>query len=103
MSRAWCCAISGGVRLALQIQPNAKRSGVAGCYGDLLKIRLHAQPIEGKANEALIAYLSEVLNVPKSGISITHGHAAKRKIVEIMASDLTVDMVRQELLGPDID
>lgn len=103
MSRAWCCAISGGVRLALQIQPNAKRSGVAGCYGDLLKIRLHAQPVEGKANEALIAYLSEALDVPKSAVSITHGHAAKRKIVEIKASDLTVDMVRQKLLDPDID
>lgn len=101
MSQAWCRAISGGIRLSLQIQPNAKRSGVAGCFADLLKIRLHAQPIEGKANDALISYLSDVLDVPKNAVSIARGHTAKRKIVEIKDDHLTVEVVVQKLLGPD--
>ncbi|OGB20856.1 MAG: hypothetical protein A3I66_19855 [Burkholderiales bacterium RIFCSPLOWO2_02_FULL_57_36] len=103
MTQAWCCAISGGVRLALQIQPNAKKSGVVGCYADLLKIRLHAQPIEGKANEALISYLADVLDVPKNAVNITRGHTTKRKIVEVRDSHLTVDMVRQVLLGSNVE
>ena len=104
MNQAWCRPIaggmqSGGVRLALQIQANAKKSGVAGCIGDLLKIRLHAPPIDGKANEALISYLADILDVPKSTVTITHGHTGKRKIIEIRTRHLTVDMVRQKLLA----
>lgn len=83
----------------LQIQPNAKRNEVIGCFGDLLKIRLHAQPIDGKANEALIAYLADALDVSKRAVSIAHGHSAKRKTVEIKECSLTVDAVRQALLA----
>ena len=103
MNQTWCCAVSGGVRLTLQIQPNAKKSGVAGYFGDLLKIRLHAQPIDGKANEALISYLADALEVPKRAVSITHGHTAKRKTVEIRGDHLTVDTVRLVLLGSSIE
>jgi uncharacterized protein YggU (UPF0235/DUF167 family) len=65
MNQAWCSALSGGVRPALQIQPGAKRSEVTGCVGELLKIRLHAEPVDGKANDALIAYLA-ALRYPKA-------------------------------------
>ena len=83
----------------MQIQPNSRRNGVAGSVADLLKIRLRAQPIDGKANEALIAYLSDVLAVPKSAVTITHGHTAKRKIVELRGSELAVDTVCRNLLA----
>lgn len=84
----------------MQVQPNSRRNAVAGCVADLLKVRLNAQPIEGKANEALISYLSDVLDVPKCAITITHGHAAKRKIVEVKGSHLTPDTVYRGLLEP---
>lgn len=103
MTHAWCSATTGGVRLALQIQPNAKKSGVARCFDGFLKIRLHAQPVDGKANEALIHYLADLLDVPKNAVSITHGHTAKRKTVEIMGSHLKVDLVRQTLSAPVSD
>lgn len=98
MSKAWCSAVGGGIRLAVQITPNAKRSEVIGLLEDALKIRLQAQPIEGKANEALIRYIADMLDVPKSAVCITHGHTNKRKIIEIKALQLTVDVARQIFL-----
>lgn len=98
MSKAWCSVIPGGVRLAVQITPNAKRSEVTGLLEDTLKLRLQAQPIEGKANEALIRYLADALDVPKSAVQITHGHTNKRKILEIRAAHVTLELVTQALL-----
>jgi hypothetical protein len=88
----------GGVRLAVQITPNAKKSEVIGLLDDVLKIRLQAQPIEGKANEALIRYIADMLDVPKSAVSITHGHTNKCKIIEISVQQLTVEAVNKTFL-----
>ncbi|MGZ3159955.1 MAG: DUF167 domain-containing protein [Burkholderiaceae bacterium] len=98
MNKAWCTTISGGIRLAVQITPNAKKSEVIGLLEDVLKIRLQAQPIEGKANEALTRYIADMLAVPKSAVSITHGHTNKRKMVEISAPQLTVETVSRTFL-----
>jgi uncharacterized protein (TIGR00251 family) len=98
MSRAWCTARAGGVRLALQITPNAKKTEVIGVLDDALKLKLQAQPIEGKANEALVKFLAAALAVPKSAVTITHGHTNKRKLVEVASDTLTPERVRQLLL-----
>jgi uncharacterized protein (TIGR00251 family) len=95
----WCSDIAGGVRLALQVTPNAKQSQVIGPLGNGLKVRLQAQPVEGKANEALIRYLAELLDVPRSKIAIMHGHTSKRKIVEAHGAQLTADSVTRSLLA----
>lgn len=95
MNQGWCSALPGGVRLVVQITPNAKKSEVVGPLADALKIRLQAQPIEGKANEALIRYVAATLDVPKSAVQITHGHTSKRKMLEIHTANLTVEAVRQ--------
>jgi uncharacterized protein (TIGR00251 family) len=100
MSRTWCSALPGGVRLAVQITPNAKKTEVIGVLDDALKLRLQAQPIEGKANEALVKFLAAALSVPKSAVTITHGQTNKRKLVEIMSAVLTVEEVGQRLAPP---
>lgn len=100
MMRSWCAAVPGGVRIAVQITPNAKKSEVIGIHDDVLKVRLQAQPIEGKANDALIRYLADMLNVPKSHVHITHGHTNKRKLVVIQAVQLSVDNVTKILTSP---
>lgn len=102
MSRAWCSALPGGVRLAVQITPNAKKTEVIGVLDDALKLKLQAQPIEGKANEALVRYLAEALSVPRSAVAITHGQTSKRKLVEVQAAGLTVDAVESRLLPSDL-
>ena len=98
MTRAWCSALPGGVRLAVQITPNAKKTEVIGVLDDALKLKLQAKPIEGKANEALVRYLAEVLAVPRNAVTITHGHTARRKLVEVRSDTLTVDAVTNALL-----
>lgn len=98
MTRAWCSALPGGVRLAVQITPNAKKTEVIGVLDDALKLKLQAQPIEGKANEALVRYLADALSVPRSAVTITHGHTSKRKLVEVQSDKLTVDAVNNALL-----
>ncbi|MBC7860924.1 MAG: DUF167 domain-containing protein [Burkholderiaceae bacterium] len=98
MSRDWCSALPVGVRLAVQITANAKKTEVIGVLDDALKVKLQAQPIEGKANEALIRFLADKLGVPKSAITLTHGHTNKRKLLEIAAARLTPQAVAGLLL-----
>ncbi|NHZ88765.1 hypothetical protein F2P45_06960 [Massilia sp. CCM 8733] len=98
MSRAWCSALPGALRLAVQITPNARKTEVIGVLDDALKLKLQAQPIEGKANEALIKYLSGELGVPKSALTITHGLTSKRKLIEVVSGSLTPERVAQILL-----
>ena len=73
----------GGVLLKLRIHPGARRSAVNGIFGDALKIDLQAPPVDGKANAALIRFLSETLEVPKSGIELKCGECSRDKIVRI--------------------
>jgi uncharacterized protein (TIGR00251 family) len=98
VSRAWCSALAGGVRLAVQITPNAKKTEVVGVLDDALKLKLQAQPIEGKANEALIKYLAKALAVPRSAIAITHGQAGRKKLIEIVSATLSPEAVEKLLL-----
>jgi uncharacterized protein len=99
VSRAWCSALPGAVRIAVQITPNAKKTEVVGVQGDALKLKLQAQPIEGKANEALVKYLAGVLSVPRGAVTITHGHTNKKKLIEVVSATLTPTDVEQ-LLTP---
>lgn len=96
MNVDWCRAAPQGIRITVHVAPNAKRTEVAGVFDDALKIRLQAQPIEGKANDALVRYLADRLSVPKNAVSVTHGQTSKRKTVEV-ATRLAVDEVRRIL------
>lgn len=100
MSRAWCSALPGAIRLAVQITPNAKKTEVIGVLDDALKLKLQAQPIEGKANEALIKFLSKTLSVPRSALTITHGQTSKKKLIEVVSATLTPDEVEKLLVKP---
>lgn len=95
MNRPWCSLTSEGIRLAVQITPNAKKSEVLGIVDDALKIKLNAPPVDGKANDALIRYIADVLHVPKSAVSITHGTSSKKKLLEIRTTRATVEQVKQ--------
>jgi uncharacterized protein len=97
MSKPWCGILPQGVRITVQVAPNARRSEVMGVMEDAVKIRLQAQPIEGQANEALVRFLADKLKVPRTAVKITHGQTSKRKIVEIRAVGLDEAKVMQLL------
>ena len=68
----------------VRVQPNARRSCWVGMWnGTYYKIALRAPAVDGKANEALIEFLSDVLDVPKSHISIVSGEMSRCKKIEI--------------------
>ena len=100
MSPAWCSELAAGVRLSVRITPNARKTEVLGIHEDALKIKLQAQPVEGKANEALIAFISAKLGLPKRAVVITHGQLNKHKLLEINGTGLTVEAVKLALLAP---
>lgn len=73
------------MRLTIHVKPNAKQTELVSRAGSDWTIKLHAPPVEGKANEELIRFLSEELDVPKSMISIVKGAGSKIKVVEVQA------------------
>lgn len=84
--------------MAVQISTNAKKTEVIGQLGDALKIRPQAPAIEGKANQALIRFVADVLNVPNSAVHIAHGPTNKCKILEVSAVHLTIESAMRALL-----
>jgi uncharacterized protein (TIGR00251 family) len=75
-------------RLILHIhaRPNARRTAVAGLYGDTLKVRIGAPAVDDKANIALLAFLAEMLELPRSALRLKSGATTKRKTVEIVCA-----------------
>ena len=82
----WLRKGNGHITLTLHIQPGAKKTEVTGLYGDALKIRLAAPPVDGKANAALIDFVAERLGLAKSDVKLKSGQTSRRKVIEVNAS-----------------
>ena len=89
--------VEGGMTFAVRVVPRASRNEIAGVHGDALKVRLTAPPVEGKANEALIAFLAKRLGVRKSQVEIMAGATSRRKMIRVI--DLSAQEVEERLLG----
>ncbi|GIZ50983.1 DUF167 domain-containing protein [Noviherbaspirillum aridicola] len=96
---SWCSAADGGLRIAVQLAPNARQNEICGVHDDALRIRLQAQPIEGRANEALLRFLADRLSVPKSAVTLLHGQTSKRKVVRVAAPLSVADAEGRLLSG----
>jgi uncharacterized protein (TIGR00251 family) len=81
--------------LTLKTIPNAPRNEVAGWLGDALKVKVHAPALDGRANEALLAFLAEKLGLPRRAVTLVSGAKARQKIVRIHGLDPA--SVRQRL------
>ena len=82
-----------GVTLAVRAQPGAKKTAIAGVYGEgataQLKIAVHARPVEGKANAALVEFLAEFFGVARSRIEIVNGEMSRSKVFAVRGLTLT--------------
>ena len=67
--------------LECKLRPNSSKDRIDGIKDDMLCVHLCAPPVEGKANRALIKYLSKRLHIAKSRILITHGEKSRRKVL----------------------
>jgi hypothetical protein len=84
MSGGMLRAVAGGVSLAVRVQPGAKKTAIIGIYGEgsdaQLKIAVQAPPIDGRANEALVAFLAETFGIHKSAVELINGEISRSKV-----------------------
>lgn len=76
---------SAGVTLALRVQPGARKTALAGIYGEgpaaQLKVAVEAPALEGKANSALIALFSQLFEIPRRRVEIVSGELSRNKVL----------------------
>lgn len=81
--------------LTIHLQPKARTTEVVGWHGDAIKIRVAAPPVGGAANEALVRFLAERLEVAHSAVTVVGGATARRKRVAIegMARERALELL----------
>jgi uncharacterized protein (TIGR00251 family) len=82
-SAPWARRTADGWALALHVQPGARRSAAAGLHGERLKLRIAAPAVDGRANEALIAFVAAELGVPKARVAVAKGERSRAKLVVV--------------------
>jgi uncharacterized protein (TIGR00251 family) len=90
---------AAGVTLAVHAQPGAKKTAITGVYGEgataQLKIAVQAPPLEGRANSALIAFLSKTFDLPKNKIELVSGELSRSKV--FLLSGVTLEKAESVL------
>ncbi len=77
------------MKLALKVTPGARKNEILGWEDDypqvgrVLKVKIAAPPVEGKANKEIVLFLAKALGVTKSSIEVVHGTSGRIKLVEI--------------------
>lgn len=74
---------SGTFRVRLHVQPRASRSEVVGLHGAALKVRVSAPPVDGAANDAVVALVASELGLQRRSVTIIAGEASRQKTLEI--------------------
>jgi uncharacterized protein (TIGR00251 family) len=81
--------VADGCTLTVRVHPGARKNGVTGVHAEAVKIALTTPPVDGKANEALIAFLAEALRVPRARIAIVAGLNSRAKTLRITGRSAT--------------
>jgi uncharacterized protein (TIGR00251 family) len=84
-----------GATFAIKVHPRARKNAITGELGDALKLSLTAPPVEGRANEACIEFLANLLKVPRSSVTIASGQSSRRKVIRV--SGVSADEVQKRL------
>lgn len=80
-----------GAAIAIRVIPRAKKNKISEILSDgTIKIRITAPPVDRKANTALIRFLSDILDIPKSRIDIVAGEKSRNKLVSIYGLNPTI-------------
>jgi uncharacterized protein (TIGR00251 family) len=87
----------GGVTFAVKVHSRAKKNAITGELGDALKVALTAPPIDGRANAACIEFLANLLEVPRSSVTIASGVTSRNKVIRV--AGLSAEQLRKRLSG----
>ena len=79
----WIKETAKGVLLPVRAVPRASKNEIQGVHGDALKVRLQAPPVDGKANQVLVRFLSDALDIPRAQLSIASGETGRNKALLI--------------------
>ena len=74
---------SSSCTLAIKAIPNAPRSEVVGWLGEALKVKVHAPPLEGRANAALCEFLADTFGLPRRAVTVLRGDTSRQKTVRL--------------------
>lgn len=80
----WLHRRAGGVAIEVYAQPGARRSRIIGEHAGRLKIAVTAPPLEGRANQALLELLSQILALPVRSLAIEAGDTSRAKRIFAM-------------------
>lgn len=86
---------AAGVTFAVKVQPRAKKNAFIGEVGGALKLALTAPPVEGRANAACIEFLANLLDVPRSSVTIASGETSRNKVIRV--AGMTAEEVRRRI------
>ena len=70
-------------RLTVKVHPRARRTALAGRFGEAYKLDLAAPPVDGKANEECVRFFADFAGVPRARVRIVTGLTNRTKVVEI--------------------
>jgi len=90
--------LSNGIRFNLRVVPKSSKNILTVMDEGVVKLKINAPPIDGKANLACIKFLSDVFNVSKSQISIVSGDKSKTKVIEVLGEPEILAKILTELL-----
>jgi uncharacterized protein len=86
---------ASGTTFAVKVHPGARKNAITGEAGDALKVSLTAPPVGGRANEACIEFFADLLQLPRSSITIASGQSNRNKVIHI--AGLSAAELRQRL------
>ncbi len=76
-----------GVSFAVRVAPRAGQTRITGVMGEgadaVVKIALAAPPVDGRANEELIAFLADLFDLPRSEVEVIAGQQSKNKVIRV--------------------
>lgn len=75
--------VEDGCTLAVRVHPGAKKNDIAGIHAGAVKISLTAPPVDGRANEALIEFVAELLRIPRARVVLVSGATGRMKLLRI--------------------
>ena len=93
---AYLTAADDGLYVDVHVQPGAHRPRIVGRHGDALKVAVAAPPIEGRANEAVVKAIAEVLGVDAADVTLASGETSRRKRLFVKGVDEKVAQIAFE-------